>query len=141
VRRLLLLVAGLLVIPVSSALSSAQVPLPTLRGIVLTESGEGRAYFEDPRTGTLTGFATRDIVGDCQIEQIRDNRVVMRRGAELVQVLLGVPSSTGAPASSGAAPILGNGQPWLDRFGIPPLALSRAIELALPAQASDNLDD
>lgn len=158
-RSPLFLVAGLLAILVVSPSAVAQGPLPILRGIVLMESGEGRAYFEDPRTGMQAGYAPRDTVGDCQIEQIQEDRVVLRRGSELVQMLLGAqapaggrsPRSTGSTAVSppssairstpGAAPIIGNGQPWLDRLGIPLQALSRAIEQALPAQNSDNLDD
>jgi hypothetical protein len=41
-------------------------------------------------------------------------------------------------------PTIGNGQPWLDRLGIPPEALSRAIEEAQqfsPGPDADNLKD
>lgn len=39
------------------------------------------------------------------------------------------------------APIIGSGQPWLDRLGIPRGALSRAIESAVSAQESDGRDN
>jgi hypothetical protein len=160
--------AGLTSIMMTGASALAQAPLPILRGIVLTANGEGRAYFEDPSTGTLRAYLPRDTVGDCQIEEIRDDRVVLRRGSDLVHVLLGGPSpalasegtdtsppprvDSATPVSppvpviqpartTGTAPIIGNGQPWLERLGIPPQALSRAIEQALPAQDSDNLEE
>jgi hypothetical protein len=169
VRRGLFVLAGLTSIMMTWASALAQASLPILRGIVLTANGEGRAYFEDPRTGTLGAYAPRDAVGDGQIEEIRHDRVVLRRGGELVHVLLGGPSPAlasevtdpGSPAPrvdpathapppasavrsaqpAGMAPTIGNGQPWLESLGIPPRALSRAIEQALPAQDSDNLDD
>jgi len=128
----LVLLASLLM---TSSVALAQ-PLPVLRGIVVTQRGEGRAYFEDPHTGTLAAYASGDLVGDSQIEAIYDDRVVLRRGSELVQVPLGgLAVSRPNPA---AGPTIGNGQPWLDRLGIPPQAFSRAIEQALPAQDSDD---
>ena len=39
------------------------------------------------------------------------------------------------------APIIGSGQPWLDRLGIPRGALSHAIESAVSAQESDGRDN
>jgi hypothetical protein len=39
------------------------------------------------------------------------------------------------------APIIGSGQPWLDKLGIPRGALRQAIESAPPAEGSNNLDD
>ena len=39
------------------------------------------------------------------------------------------------------APIIGSGQPWLDRLGIPRGALSQAIESAVSAQESDGRDN
>jgi hypothetical protein len=161
--------AGLLPILVISSSAWAQAPLPILRGIVLPQNGEGRAYFEDPRTGALAAYASGDLVGDSRIEEIHEARVVLRRGSELVQVLMGASSSTVASETEETAgpsprvtastpvpppapvfrpnptggPTIGNGQPWLDRLGIPPQALSRAIEQALPAQDpdSDNIKD
>ncbi len=153
VRRLLL--AALLLLPGVSFVG-AQAPGPILRGIVLTHSGTWRAYFEDPATGALGPYAVGDIVGDGRIEEIQDDVVVLRRGSEVVRIVMGSapavsvsPLSSAPPAPVSAAapaptpvyqpdattgPTIGNGQPWLDRFGIPPQALSRAIEEALPPQ-------
>jgi hypothetical protein len=169
VRRRLFVLTALTSIMMTGASAVAQAPLPILRGIVLTANGAGRAYLEDPSTGTVGAYESRDTVGDSQIEEIRDDRVVLRRGSELVHVLLGGPSpalasegtDTGSPpppvdaatpvsppvsaiqpaGTTGTAPIIGNGQPWLETLGIAPRALSRAIEQALPAQDSDNLGE
>lgn len=158
VRRVLTLLAGFLSILMPSSATS-QGPLPVLRGIVLIANGEGRAYFADPQTGALGGYTVRETVGDCQIEQIREDRVVLRRGSELVQILLGTQSAASnlsaqvtmprpaalrpstAQVTLEARPSIGNGQPWLDTLGIPPEAFSRAIEEALPVQQSANLPD
>ena len=130
-----------LVVPVTliSCSAWAQTPLPILRGVVLTTSGEDRAYFEDSQTRALSGYAIRDTVGDCRIEEIRADRVMLRCGEELIQMLLGASSADLAGGSDQGTPIIGNGQPWLDRLGIPPRAISSAIEQALPTQDSDNL--
>jgi len=122
-------------------------------------SGERRAYFADPRTAALAGYAVRETVADSQIEQIHGDRVVLRRGSELVLMMLGAQSPAGHPSpqvtmptpaeprpstaqvTPGDGPIIGSGQPWLDKLGIPPEAFSRAIEQALPAQESKNLRD
>jgi hypothetical protein len=161
----LVLVAGLLLslLWVSSAL--AQAPVPVLRGIVLTHSGEGRAYFEDPRTGAMAPYAVGDVVGDNRIEEIQDEYVVLRRGDQVVRVSMGsapspltseaAPAPVEPPRSSTPGPMpvyrpnptggptIGSGQAWLDRLGIPPQALSRAIEEALPPQDPelDNIKD
>lgn len=136
VRRLVVIV-GLL----SASIATAE-PLAIVRGIVVTQQGEARAYLEDPRTGALRVYAPGDTVGDSQIEAIREDRVVLRRGDELIQLLMGPLGSAHEdggeapwrpavyqPNPSGG-PVIGNGQPWLDRLGIPPDALSRAIEQA-----------
>jgi hypothetical protein len=161
VRSRLLLVAGLLsLLPVSSAW--AQAPLPILRGLVLTHSGAWRAYFEDPRTGVLAPYSVGDAVGENRIEEIREDLVVLRRGDDVVRIVMGsaptatanetepavVPPPRPAPPAPmpvyrpnpTGGPTIGSGQPWLDRFGIPPQALSRAIEEALPPQESESDD-
>jgi hypothetical protein len=123
-----------------------------LRGIVVLPSGESRAYLENAQTGNLTGYAIRDIVGDSRIEEIRNDRVVLRRGDHVIHVFIGGVSSTGdaayrASASIGQpapkvepAPTIGSGEAWLDHLGLPPKALSRAIEAVL-TKGSDNLED
>ena len=152
--RWALVVAGLLLVLSLSWYAGAQAPLPILRGIVVMPTGDSRAYFEDPQTGNLAGYAIRDVVGDGRIEEIREDRVVLRHGGDVVHVFMGGPSathdlgnrvSTSAPlapvtSSVESGPVIGNGEPWLDHLGISPKALSRAIE-AVPTKGSDNLED
>ena len=152
--------------------SLAQSPAPVLRGIVITQSGQARAYFEDPTTGVLGAYAVGDVIDGNRIEQIREDLVVLRRGDEVIRILMGSApeSDSSAPGAVAAAPAsvspqppppapgvmpvyrpnpkggptIGNGQPYLDRLGIPPQALSRAIEEAqqpLQEPDSDNLKD
>jgi hypothetical protein len=151
----------------------AQAPPPVLRGILVTPDGQGRAFFEDPTTGALGAYAVGDVIDGNRIEQIREDAVILRRGDEVIRILMGsAPDSEASPGSTVASspavsqpppdprpapgvmpaygpnsrsgPTIGNGQPWLDRLGIPPQALSQAIGAAQqPAQeaGSDNLKD
>jgi hypothetical protein len=98
----------------------AQAPLPVLRGILVTPDGPGRAFFEDPTTGALGAYAVGDVIDGNRIEQIREDAVILRRGDEVIRILMG----------SRSGPTIGNGQPRLDRLGIPPQALSQAIGAA-----------
>jgi hypothetical protein len=149
----------------------AQTPLPVLRGIVVTAEGQGRALFEDPTTGMLGVYAVGDVIDGNRIEQIREDAVVLRRGDEVIRILMGsAPDSEASPGSAVASslavsqpppgprpapgvipvyrpnprngPTIGIGRPWLDRLG--PQALSQAIGAAQqPARGadSDNLKD
>jgi len=172
-RLVVLLVALLSLTSLWVQASLAQSPVPVLRGIVITQSGEARAYFEDSTTGVLGAYAVGDVIDGNRIEQIREDVVVLRRGDEVIRIQMGsapesessessavaaAPSAVAEPAPHAApgvmpvyrpnpkgGPTIGNGQPWLDRLGIPPEALSRAIEQAQqqPSQEqdSDNLKD
>ncbi len=108
-------------------------------------SGEARAYFEDAQTGHLTGYALRDAIGESQIEEIRSDRVVLRHGGNVVHLFLSGTSPINdqknrVGASAATPPLVANGTSWLERLGVPPKALSRAIE-AIPSRYPDNLDD
>ncbi len=92
--RWALVVAGLLLVLSLSWYAGAQAPLPILRGIVVMPTGDSRAYFEDPQTGNLAGYAIRDVVGGSRIEEIRDDRVVLRHGGDAVHVFMGGASAT-----------------------------------------------
>ncbi len=146
VRNRALVAAALLFLVSPSSYAAAQAPLPILRGIIVLSSGEARAYFEDALTGHLAGYAVRDAIGESQIEEIRYNRVVLRHGGDVVHLFLGGQSPINDPknrvgASGTTPPLVALGTSWLERLGIPPKALSRAIELAIPSKYPDNLDD
>lgn len=154
-RRLVVIVALLTTASVATA-----EPLAILRGIVVTQHGEARAYLEDPRTGTLRAYAAGDVVADARIEAIHEDRVVLRRGDELVQLLMGplasaqedsavtaraTPETQSRPVvyrpNPSDGPTIGNGQPWLDRLGVPSGVLSRAIEQAATPPGRHDPDD
>ena len=67
-------------------------PKPRLYGIVLLAEGRGRAYLEDVQRRRVFAYSVGDLVGDARLEQIRPDRVVLRRGAETFEVLLADPS-------------------------------------------------
>ena len=130
------------------------MPLPIVRGIVVMPTGESRAYIEDAMTGQLAGYAVGESVGDNRIAEIRDDRVVLARGDEVVHLFIGgasAPDDLERPASTAPiplpltpvgkpAPVIDSGEAWLEHLGIPAQSLSRAIERA-PATGPDNLED
>ncbi len=90
-------------------------PKPRLYGVVLSD-GTARAYLEDPRTRKVFGYVVGDSVADSRVEQIRTDRVVLRRGGEVYEVLLHDPTKPkpGAPAAAGR-PV----QPTMPQPGMP----------------------
>lgn len=146
--------AGLLFFVSLPPYAVAQAPPPILRGIIVMPSGESRAYLEDAQTGYLAGYAVRDLVGDSRIEEIRDDRVVLRQGGDIIHVFMGGAAAAHDPASLVSAstapspltpdvkagPVVDNGEAWLGHLGIPPKALSRAIDRT-PTKGPDNLED
>ena len=147
-------VAGPLLFVALSSSGMAQAPLPILRGIIVLPSGDSRAYFEDAHTGHLAGYAVRDLVGDSRVEEIRDDRVVLRHGGDIVHVFLGGVSAAhdrANPVSASTAPspplpdvkvgpVVDSGEAWLEHLGLPSKALSQAIE-RVPTKGPDNLED
>jgi hypothetical protein len=74
-------------------------PKPRLYGIVLLPEGRGRAYLEDVQRRRVFGYSVGDLVGDARLEQIKSDRVVLRRGGETFEVLLYDPSKPRQPAA------------------------------------------
>ncbi len=64
------------------------VPKPRLYGVVLLPEGRGRAYLEDLQRRRVAAYSVGDLVGDARLEQIKGDRVVLRRGGETFEVLL-----------------------------------------------------
>jgi hypothetical protein len=74
-------------------------PKPRLYGVVLLPEGRGRAYLEDVQRRRVSAYSVGDTVGDSRVEQIKADRVVMRRGAETFEVLLYDPAKPRRPAA------------------------------------------
>jgi DNA polymerase-3 subunit gamma/tau len=67
-------------------------PKPRLYGVVMLPEGRGRAYLEDVQRRRVFAYSVGDLVGDARLEQIKSDRVVLRRGSEAFEVLLHDPS-------------------------------------------------
>jgi hypothetical protein len=86
-------------------------PKPRLYGIILLPDGKSRAYLEDVQRRRVFGYSVGDAVVDSRLEQIKPDRVVLRRGAEVYEVLLRDPSKpraagpAGAPGAGGASAV------------------------------------
>jgi hypothetical protein len=74
-------------------------PRPRLYGVVLLPEGRGRAYLEDVQRRRVFGYSVGDQVGDARLEQIKGDRVVLRRGGETFEVLLHDPTKPRQPAA------------------------------------------
>jgi hypothetical protein len=82
-------------------------PRPRLHGVVLLPEGRGRAYLEDVQRRRVHAYSVGDLVGDARLEQIKGDRVVLRRGGEAFEVLLYDPAK---PRQSGVqSPEAGSG--------------------------------
>ena len=73
-------------------------PRPRLYGIVLLPEGRGRAYLEDVQRRRVFAYSVGDLVGDARLEQIKSDRVVLRRGGETFEVVLYDPAKHRQPA-------------------------------------------
>jgi hypothetical protein len=108
-------------------------PKPRLYGIVLLPEGRGRAYLEDVQRRRVVGFTVGDLVGDARLEQIKGDRVVLRRGGETFEVLLHDPSKprqTAAPPGVQSPEAGGTGRPAVGR---PPSTIPSAPPAGLRA--------
>ena len=64
--------------------------------MILAE-GRGRAYLEDVQRRKVFSYSVGDLVGDARLEQIKADRVVLRRGGETFEVLLNDPAKPRQP--------------------------------------------
>jgi hypothetical protein len=90
--------------PRPAATGAAAVP-PAQRhrlyGVVLLPEGGGRAYLEDIQRRRVFAYSLGDLVGDARLDQIKVDRVVLRRGRETFEVLLHDPAK---PRQAAAPP-------------------------------------
>jgi Type II secretion system protein C len=85
--------------PRSAGLTPAAppAPKPRLYGVVILAEGRGRAYLEDVQRRKVFSYSVGDLVGDARLEQIKADRVVLRRGGETFEVLLNDPAKPRQP--------------------------------------------
>jgi hypothetical protein len=117
-------------------------PRPRLYGVVMLPDGKARAYLEDVQRRRVFAYSTGDSVAGSQLEQIRADRVVLRRGNETFEVLLRDPSkprpaapvptvptlrrpAAGAPPGVPGSPIVRPGSPVAPPVPLPPAGVSR----------------
>ena len=74
------------------ATAAPPAPKPKLYGVVILAEGRGRAYLEDVQRRRVFAYSVGDAVGDARLEQIKADRVVLRRGGETFEVLLNDPT-------------------------------------------------
>jgi len=91
------------------------VERPRLYGVVLGADGGPRAYLWDPQTKKVFGYKVGDAVAESRLEQINGDRVVLRRGGEVFEVLLHDPSKPRAAAPPPPAAAI-PGQPVPGQF-------------------------
>jgi|RhiMetdeSRZDD1v2_1073273.scaffolds.fasta_scaffold279087_2 hypothetical protein len=77
--------------------TAAPIPIrpaekPRLYGVVMGADGGSRAYLWDPQTKKVFGYKVGDSIADSLVENINADRVTMRRGSEVFEVLLRDPS-------------------------------------------------
>jgi type II secretion system (T2SS) protein C len=80
------------------AAAAPPAPKPRLYGVVILAEGRDRAYLEDMQRRKVFAYSVGDLVGDARLEQIKSDRVVLRRGGETFEVLLNDPAKPRPPA-------------------------------------------
>ncbi len=73
-------------------------PRPRLYGVVVLPDGRGRAFLEDVQRRRVFAYSVGDTVGDARLEEVKPDRVVLRRGGETFEVLLHDPTKPRPPA-------------------------------------------
>jgi hypothetical protein len=105
-----------------TAAPAPPAPKPRLYGVVLLPEGRGRAYLEDAQRRRVFGYSVGDLVGDARLEQIKADRVVLRRGSESFEVLLYDPTKprqAAAPPGVQSPEAGGAGRPAVARPPVP----------------------
>jgi Type II secretion system protein C len=108
--------------PTTTATPTAPAPKPKLYGVVILGEGRGRAYLEDAQRKRVFAYSVGDLVGDARLEQIKSDRVVLRRGSESFEILLYDPTKPrqpGPPAGVQSPEAGGVARPAPGRFPLP----------------------
>jgi hypothetical protein len=120
------------------AAAAPPAPRPRLHGVIILPEGRGRAYLEDVQRRRVFAYSVGDAVGDARLEQIKTDRVVLRRGTETFEVLLYDPSKprqSAAPSGVQSPEIGGAGRPVIRRPPVPQPAPSPGPGLRVPGRA------
>jgi len=84
-------------------LDAALQPKPLLYGVILSDDRAlGLAYLQDPVTRRIAGYRIGDPLAGGRIESIERDRVLIRRGAELVEVSM---NRSHTPSPPDAVPV------------------------------------
>jgi hypothetical protein len=97
-------------------------PKPVLHG-VLINGDQSRAYLDDPAAKRVFGYAVGDTAGGGRIEQIGEDRVVIRRPEGLIDVLVqdpGKPKPAGSAATASGSTTLPAPTAAMPTPGAPP---------------------
>jgi hypothetical protein len=89
----------------AAAAATPPAPRPRLHGVVLLPDGRSRAYLEDVQRRKVFAYSVGDAVSGSRVDQIRPDRVVLRRGGEVFEVLLRDPSKPRVAAAAPGRPI------------------------------------
>lgn len=98
----------------AAAATAPAGPKPLLHGVLL-DGEKSRAYLDDPVAKRVFGYAVGDTIGGGRLEQIADDRVVIRRPEGAIEVMLQDP----------AKPRQAAGQPAVPRPAPPPPAAAQ----------------
>jgi hypothetical protein len=79
-------------------------PKPRLYGVVILPDGQARAYLEDVQRHRVFAYSIGDSLAGGRVEQIQGDRVILKRGGEVLEVLLHDPSKPKPPAPGVARP-------------------------------------
>ncbi len=110
----------------SATAALSPVGKPLLHGIVLKD-GSRAAFLEDPVTKKVLGYKLGDQVAGGLLERIEADRVVIRRGEELIEVFLRDPAKpkavpAGQPGASALQPPPPAGTPQVQPSATTPAA-------------------